>query len=67
MEKLKTIKNKMNTKVQRKKVPMKSIFHHVTRAKVYAILTLEALEGMMLELNHTLDQEYASCIYFSNF
>ena len=57
----------MNTKIQRKKVPMKSIFHHVTRAKVYAILTLEALEGMMLELNHTLDQEYASCICFSNF
>ena len=57
----------MNSKAQRKKVPVKSIFHHVTRAKVYAILTLEALEGMMLELNHTLDQEYASCIYFSNF
>lgn len=57
----------MNSKAQRKKVPVKSIFHHVTRAKVYAILTLEALEGMMLELNHTLDQDYASCMYFHNF
>ena len=52
----------MNSKAPRKKIPVKSIFHHVIRAKIYSILTLNALEGMMYELDHTLDQEYSSCM-----
>lgn len=55
----------MNAKAPRKKIPVKSIFHHVIRAKIYAILTMNALEGMMFELNHTLDPEVTSCDYWS--
>lgn len=40
---------------------MKSIFHHVIRAKLYAVLTMNALEGMMVELSHILDQDYDQC------
>lgn len=53
----------MNAKAPRKKIPVKSIFHHVIRAKIYAILTMNALEGMMFELNHTLDQDMTPCDY----
>lgn len=53
--------HRMNGKLPRKKVPVKSIFHHVIRAKLYAVLTMNALEGMMLELSHALDQEYDRC------
>ena len=51
----------MNGKLPRKKVPVKSIFHHVIRAKLYAVLTMNALEGMMVELSHILDQDYDQC------
>ena len=48
---------KMNSKNPRKKVPVKTIYHHVIRAKLYAILTMNALEGMMLEMNNLITAE----------
>ena len=48
---------KMNSKAPRKKIPVKTIFHHVIRAKLYAVLTMNALEGMMLEINTVLTPE----------
>ena len=47
----------MNSKAPRKKISVKSIFHSVIRAKLYAVLTMNALEGMMLELDHVVDQD----------
>ena len=47
----------MNSKAPRKKIPVKTIFHHVIRAKLYAVLTMNALEGMMLEINTVLTPE----------
>lgn len=48
----------MNSKAPKKKVAVKSVHYHVIRAKLYAILTMNALEGMMMELNSTLGQDY---------
>ena len=48
---------KMNSKTQRKKIPVKTIYHHVIRAKLYAILTVNALEGMMLEMNNLISAD----------
>lgn len=48
----------MNSKAPKKKVAVKSVHYHVIRAKIYAILTMNALEGMMMELNNTLGQDY---------
>lgn len=50
----------MNSKAPRKKIPVKTIFHHVIRAKLYAVLTMNALEGMMLEINTVLTPENGS-------
>ena len=47
----------MNSKNPRKKIPVKTIYHHVIRAKIYAILTMNALEGMMLEMNNLITAE----------
>lgn len=50
----------MNSKAPRKKVPVKTIFHHVIRAKLYAILTMNALEGMMLEMDHLVPSDQSN-------
>lgn len=57
----------MNSKAPKKKIPVKSIYYHVIRAKLYAILTVNALEGMMMELNHVLDPDGRECIFNETF
>ncbi|KAK8805856.1 hypothetical protein WA158_002512 [Blastocystis sp. Blastoise] len=42
----------MNQRAPKKKVPVKSVFHHVIRAKLFGVLTLNSLEGMMHELDN---------------
>ena len=46
---------------QEAKVPVKTIFHHVIRAKLYAILTMNAMEGMMLEMDHLVPSDLSNC------
>ena len=47
----------MSTKRERKKVPVKSVFNHVIRAKLYGILTINSIEGIMHEIDEMLPQE----------
>lgn len=47
----------MNSKTPRKKIPVKTIYHRVIRTKLYAILTVNALEGMMLEMNNLISAD----------
>lgn len=42
----------MNQRAPKKKVPVKSVFHHIIRAKLFGVLTLNCLEGMMHELDN---------------
>lgn len=49
----------MNSKAPKKKVTVKSVYQRVIRAKLYAILTMNALEGMMIELRHSLGSDYS--------
>ena len=48
----------MNSKAPKKKVTVKSVYQRVIRAKLYAILTMNALEGMMIELRHFSGSDY---------
>ena len=47
----------MSTKRERKKVPVKSVFNNVIRAKLYGILTINSIEGIMHEIDEMLPQE----------
>lgn len=41
----------MNERISKKTMPAKSVFHHVIRAKLFGVLTLNSLEGMLHELD----------------
>lgn len=41
----------MNLPPSKRKAPIKANFQHLIRAKMYGVITLNSLEGMMRELN----------------
>ena len=47
----------MSTKRERKKVPVKSVYTHIIKAKLYGILTINSLEGIIHEIDEMLPQE----------
>ena len=42
---------KMNTQNQKKKILIKTSYQYLVRAKLYGVVTLNCLEGMMNELD----------------
>lgn len=47
----------MLPKTQKKRVPVRSLFHHVMRSKLYSVLTINSLEGLIHELDNLLPVE----------
>ena len=45
------------TRKERKKIAAKSVFNHVIRAKLYGILTINSLEGIIHEVDQLIPQE----------
>ena len=47
----------MNMQPPKRKVPIKSNYQFLIRAKMYGVITLNSLEGMMRELNELIPIE----------
>ncbi|KAK8809506.1 hypothetical protein WA158_000449 [Blastocystis sp. Blastoise] len=47
----------MLNKSQKKRVPVRSVFHHVMRSKLYGVLTINSMEGLLHELDNLLPIE----------
>lgn len=45
------------TRKERKKIPVKSVYSHIMRAKLFGILTINSLEGIIHEIDEMLPQE----------
>ena len=45
------------TRKERKKIAAKSVFNHIIRAKLYGILTINSLEGIIHEVDQLIPQE----------
>ena len=58
----------MNTTIssrkERKKIPVKQVYNHIMRAKLYGILTINSLEGIMHEIDEMLPQEALDGLYY---
>ena len=44
----------MPTRKERKKAPIKTVFSHVMKAKLFGVLTVNALEGIIHEIDEVL-------------
>lgn len=44
----------MPIRKERKKIPVKTVFTHIMRAKLYGVLTVNALEGIIHEIDEIL-------------
>lgn len=44
----------MSTRKERKKAPIKTVFSHVMKAKLFGVLTVNALEGIIHEIDEVL-------------
>ena len=51
------INSTMTTRKERKKVPVKSVYSHIIRAKLFGVLTVNALEGIINEIDQMIPPE----------
>ena len=51
------ISNTSNQRKERKKIPVKAVYNHIMRAKLYGILTINSLEGIMHEVDEMIPQD----------
>ena len=42
---------------ERKKIPVKAVYTHIMKAKLYGILTINSLEGIIHEVDEMIPQE----------
>ena len=47
----------MPTRKERKKAPIKRVFSHVMKAKLFGVLTVNALEGIINEIDQMIPPE----------
>ena len=47
----------ITTRKERKKVPVKSVYSHIIRAKLFGVLTVNALEGIINEIDQMIPPE----------
>lgn len=52
----------MSQNREKKKIALKTVYVHVIRAKLYGVLTVNALEGIVNEIDSILSHDYQGLI-----